>query len=729
MYLINRSKRTHLAVAATISGMLFLSACSNESNTPPVNPANADKVGVLITGWGEPLGFDHGYRKEVVRSRTGAAKKTPWESCTEMYAGSWPFSNQVGLIPYAVAHKVPFLDAAWDSMGVYRKEADGTYTSLLDESVKLKPEDIPQVEGIIIPITESKLFADRSINGIDPRDGKNLLEGIYQIGIPSMERGSNPLRFANGMSDAVEMSIVGSLADGKFMWDDLTVRANPADEYMTEVAISVLKEQFGDRVDARFGAYAETKGIFKREDDVAKEFVSEGFRKLVLARETTDNNDYANKYMTLGYVQKALCDEGWYDDVKIEQTRQVGRTPEYNAMLMEILRPYLERREKGSEVGIIYTTYGMPFPGAKQEGAFGVSNNLAADPYHENAYFNYQAFKRYAKDTYGKDFNLVFNRPGKESDVRTDSYYAYAMFPSRFYGAPEDPLRFPTIRESIDQAKKDGRKDLIVFLSHWSYTNTDNMLAMRKMHQIPYNSREEMRNGKTWIDWCETVDSSTPVDCSTEGAVKLSFTEVFDRTSKEFGIGYGHVLRTSVERHGVLPEGVVPVAKAPVTALNGGTLNVTEGVFKGVVISVPADPAPGKPESFRWNAYEAFVDPAKPFVAAWDDFEAYVAPTNLGADALAHIGDVVSQPVLVGPYRTIMNKPARITLPFDTSKVSDVNALKPFIYNEVTKGWDRVYDVAGGEGLSVDAAAGTVTFDVQIFGAFVLAGVQRYKAG
>lgn len=725
---MNRSKRSPVLFAGLVIAAAVISGCDNKASTPPENSANAEKVGVLITGWGEPQGFDFQYRKDIGRSRGGAAKATPWEACTEMYAGHWPYSTQVGLLPFAVAHKFPLLGAAWDSMGVYRKTEDGNYVSVLDPSVTLKAADIPQVDGMIKPISESTMFPERSINGIDPRDGKNYLEGIYQIGQAVRGRGPNPLKFSNGLGDADEIGIVASMADMGFMYEDQTPRPNMLDEKMTETAITTLKSLFGDRVDARFGAYAATPGIFPAEEDVALDFAREGYRKLVLARETTDNNHYANMFMTRGIVYKALCQQGWADDIAIEQTRQVGRTPEYNTMLLDILRPYLERREKGSEVALVYTTYGMPFPGGKDKGPFGVAHPLAKDVYHENAYFNYQSFKRYAKAAFGKDYSLAFNRPGKESDLRTDSYYAYAMFPTRFYGEPNDPLRFPTIRETIDQAKKDGRRDVIVLLSHWNYTNTDNMLGMRKLNQIPYNSREDVRNGKTWIDWCEKVDSPAPVDCAEAGAIRLSFTEVFDRKATEFGVGFGHRLRTAVERFGLLPEGVNPVAKAPVTQLNGGSVSVADGELAGVSVTVPADPAPGKPESFEWNNYEAFVDPAKPFVGAWEDYTAYIAPATVGADSLAARANVVSPVVLVGPYRTLMNKSARISLPFAKDKVTDANVVRPYIYNEVTRDWDPVYDVAGGEGIYVDFEAGKITFDTQVFGMFVLAAEKTAMA-
>ena len=96
----------------------------------------------------------------------------------------------------------------------------------------------------------------------------------------------------------------------------------------------------------------------------------------------------------------------------------------------------------------------------------------------------------------------------------------------------------------------------MVLLSHWNYNNTDNMLAMRKLNQIPYNSREDVRKQKYWIDWCELPGSSEPVDCAMSGAISLSFSEVFDKQADAFGVGYGQRIRGTVESFGVLPVAV-----------------------------------------------------------------------------------------------------------------------------------------------------------------------------
>ena len=698
---------------AWVTLALLTGSCAPDQ-TPPVN-GNADRVGVLVTGWGEPKGWDFDYRLAIASdARVGEATRYPWQPCTDGHVGSWPFASQIGLVPHALAFKLPFFGAAWDAMGVYRL-VGGEYVSIVDAKVRLPAAEVSAEPGMLTPMSRSRLFAARSLGGSDPRDGTDYLEGMFQIGAPSRERGPNPLAMPNGLSDLMELSMAGAMADMGFMYEDLTPRANAADEAMTETAMGVLRDLFGDRIVTRFGAYAATPGVFRDQRDVVLEMVEEGFTDLVLARETVDHNQYANRFMTRGWVEKALCKAGYLDDVEIKQTLQVGRTPEYNTMLLEILRPHLERRAPGSEIAIIYATYGMPFPGNSDSGPFATPQPLAAENFHENAYLNYQSFRHYAEAEFGNGYRLIFDDGSSAGHLRTHSYFAYAMFPPRFYGAPDDPLRFPTIREAIDRAKAAGHRDLVVLLSHWNYNNTDNMLALRKLNRLPYNSREDVRAGKFWIDWCEGGDGPAEVDCASDGAARLTLSEVFDEQAEAFGIGYGHRMRGTVERHGVLPDHVRPVARAPVSMAEGGVLEVAEGPLAGARLAVPPDPKPGLPEGNRWDDYEVFVDPAEPFIGAWFDFEAYAAP---GGRAPEH---AAGPAVLFGPYRTIVNKPARVTLPLHAASDA-AGTVRPVIHNEVTGGWDPVYPVTGGRPAEWDREARTISFDTQVLGVFAAVG-------
>jgi hypothetical protein len=80
----------------------------------------------------------------------------------------------------------------------------------------------------------------------------------------------------------------------------------------------------------------------------------------------------------------------------------------------------------------------------------------------------------------------------------------------------------------------------------------------------------------------------------------------------------------------------------------------------------------------------------------------------------------VSPTVYFGPYRTLFNAPAEITIPYDRSRVSDPARVKALIYNEITKDYDPVYPVSGAEPMRIDKPAGRASFDVQVLGNFVL---------
>ncbi|MCG8461058.1 MAG: hypothetical protein MI919_32640, partial [Holophagales bacterium] len=185
---------------------------------------------------------------------------------------------------------------------------------------------------------------------------------------------------------------------------------------MEEELADYFHEYFGEKVDIRFGMYEATGDLTRRHEDVARDMADEGLTNMLLTRETTDNNDYANISMTRHWVDYELCRNGLLDEVDIKQVKQIGRTPEYNTMVGTILQQHLERLDPGTdEVALAYVTYGNPWPGtsADLDSAFAVSHPWVNDVYPENAYYNYLSFKRYAEDVFGDTYNLVWTRPGK----------------------------------------------------------------------------------------------------------------------------------------------------------------------------------------------------------------------------------------------------------------------------------------------------------------------------
>ena len=127
---------------------------------------------------------------------------------------------------------------------------------------------------------------------------------------------------------------------------------------------------------------------------------------MLLTRETTDHNFYANHFMTRNKVYYKLCKSGLTDGVDLKQIRQVGRTPEYNLMLIHNMKRYLEQYPDNEEISLIYATYGLPWPGRNPQGPLGAPHPWIKEVYHENAFNNYLSFKRYTEASVFSQNNL-----------------------------------------------------------------------------------------------------------------------------------------------------------------------------------------------------------------------------------------------------------------------------------------------------------------------------------
>ena len=703
-------------------------AASGAAPAPANAQTNAERIAVLITDWAEPEGLDPLYRREVIRRSFGGNAASPNQPCTEDFVGQPPFRQQLGLIPYAVGFKTQGLEGLYDSMGLYRLSADGQrYVSIHDSAVTVAVKDIPAIPGIVTAAKDISNPQQRSFWAIDPRDGTNYLEGLFMIGAPPKGPGPNPLSMPNGIRDADEFSLAAGITDFSILHDDLSPRLSPATVQIETTTARWLRAMFGDRIDVRHGAYAPTRGLTRFEEDVALDFAREGFRKMVLVRETTDNNNYANNFMTRGYVQRALCLAGHKDTFTYQQSRQVGRTPEYNLALLHVAKKHLDRIARGSEVAVLYTTYGLPFPDRPTQGPFSAPHPWSKEVYHENAYNNYISFKRYLEAYYGDRYRLHFNPQGKSGDRRLDNYFSYGLSVAQDFTSADPQNRFSTLRENIDLAKREGRREILVLLSHWYYDGRDPLLAIRKLQQIPLNTRTDFRQGKRWVEWCERRDSPTPVACDPADASlsRLQYSETFDAWAREFSIGYANNIRTAIERFGVFPSNVnlSITARGAIDREGGGSVEVKSGELRGARVVVAADAHPGEPEAFDAKNYRAFADPADNLVSAWDSFEAYVGTQDVPVGHLADHGEAVSAAVLFGPYRTIVNRPASFTLPLTGKRKlseAEVARLRAFVYNEASNGWDPVFVPAGSAPLRYDSKTRTATFDTQVFGVFAL---------
>jgi len=445
---------------------------------------------------------------------------------------------------------------------------------------------------------------------------------------------------------------------------------------------------------------------------------------------------------------------------------------------MQMVAPHFDEYKADSvtDVVVIYATYGLSWPsGNPENGIFSVVHPFPKEVYHENAFFNYLSFKRYLMAEYdqsnGGDYNLILNHGGgNSSDVRTDSYYGYTMRPMPIketgddFGYFEDDLKFLTVREQIEKAKAEGRKEVLIVWSHWYYNNVDTILSGRILNDLPFNSREEAANGTYTIEWCEdyteddTYTQKTKLlgtlnpdgSCADPNDTHIRLTEAFDPVMDEFAIGYAARLRGGIERFGQMPDLQISVsASGAITYEGGGVVEVTSGALKGAKLEVAADAYPNEPEKFEFTdlyqpesagkyantapgAIRAFNDPEDPLTSAWFDFTGYIGTQDKvltwnqdnatsGKTILPELSGRVGPRVLFGPYRTIFNRPATVTLPYDASLAgSNTGSIKAYIYNEITHGWDPVYSVPGGEAIEVDTVNHTASFKVQVLGLFVL---------
>jgi hypothetical protein len=208
--------------------------------------------------------------------------------------------------------------------------------------------------------------------------------------------------------------------------------------------------------------------------------------------------------------------------------------------------------------------------------------------------------------------------------------------------------------------------------------------------------------------------------------VHLQYSETFDSFAHEFAVGYAHVIRGAVERFGVYPTsvGLEIVARGAVDREAGGAVEVRAGRLEGARVAIAKDAHPGEPESFDAKTYRAFTDPADNLVSAWESFEAYIGTQPVPLERLARHSRVVSDGVLFGPYRTIVNRAASFTLPLAPKQklgAGDAGRLRAFVYNEASEDWDPVFVPAGGAPLRYDPKTRRATFDTQVFGVFALA--------
>ena len=708
---------------------------------------NSDKVAVVVTDWGQPEGFSESYYQGIAqRSRIGIQALRKNQECTENFVGEYPYRSSMGSYPHVSSFLTEGFEEYYDNSGMYRFDKNkDLYVNVLDETVTLTRMDAEQYEKIKVT-GSGEGYGRRNILTVDPRNGADPLPDYYKIFAP------------NGVQDVREQDVVFYRRINKLLGaDKQTTGMHPMTNFMEDFLTDFMDNYFGNRVKIRFGMYEKNSGYSARHDDVAWAMAKwGGFKNMLLTRETTDHNFYANHFMTRNKVAYKLCNSGLKNHVDLKQIRQVGRTPEYNLMLIHNMERYLENYSDGEEISLIYATYGLPWPGRDPQGPLGAPHPWIKEVYHENAFNNYLSFKRYVEAYYdeksGGRWNINFNRSDGlgSQDSRTNSLYGYSRFPSTIFGHPDDDLRFETIRDQLEQAiKVDGKKNIIIVPSHWYYNGQDTSLKIRELNSLPLNTIEEMNQGIFDISWCEKYENdgsliqildqkhNCPIDYT-----KVTLMETFDEVREEFNIGYAQRIRGGIEQFGLLPDlGIEILTSGPISYIDGGVIEVKNGDLKGAKLLVRKDPNPGAPESYTYELsyrHENSRDPntnstaIRPFnefktyddhlISAWFDFNAMIGTQKKSQPQkdMPKLVNAISDSIYFGPYRTLFNSPATITIPIDIIAIENSNDIQAYIFNDLSQSFDPIFTPPGGGEITIDFDTKTASFDTQVLGIFTI---------
>ncbi len=789
--------------------VVLASGCKSETE--------AAEVAILVTDWGAPEGFDANYYSQIGYRGSRGPSADPnipenQQQCTETFVGVYPYQSAIGIMPWMVSYD----ESTNDTSGIYQVKQDGSYVNVYEPSIVMSAEEAAQYDIIPAIDYEAELDRGRAFFGLDKRLGDTLETGAvnHLDGYFKIKNGGDGVNDLDESYNLYWVRLVAMMALGEEAY------VNPYTAIMEEELEAAMYALYGGLVDIRFGMYEAVEGLTRREDDVAVDFADEGFTKMLLTRETTDNNNYANHFMTYGYIQRALCQNGYGEQVDIKQVRQVGRTPEYNTMLVNTLKPAFARIEAGSDVSVIYATYGLPYPTNRTAEDYIQEDNearimwasnhpWAKEVFAENAYNNFLSARAYIQQAFDADFNgnynLNFNKTTAGSgectnpDCRMNSLFGYSLYPPYpYFGYPDYPDRYQSIRDNIESLKSEpiAPKHILIALSHWYYNSGDTALALRDMNNLPISAEEDIVAGDFIMEWCEGPTTSGPDDtkqnreyietyvidqrtkqrgnfkldpetgeCAQEGYIHIVIAEAFDEQMEDFSRGYAARIRGGVERFGVFPSkslGLILDTEGRISKQDGGTVVSDIGASKGARIEIPADPDIEKPDdllgldmyqtgydyggtsvpmTLNLEGVKALNDPTDRWEAAWWDFTLFIGtqekalnPENSSRKKI-NLPDGPSDTNIVtlgvsvyfGPYRTLFNAPATITLPYNTQAVSDPGAIRPFVYNDITGDYDQVYPVAGGIDYGDDNNNmvvnddGTASFSVQTLGIYVLA--------
>lgn len=727
-----------------VQTLLVLAAFAGHVSAKPTK-----EVGVVFTHWATPRGPNPHYLWGVSpRAMLGPIQHASGElDCTEEFVGKPPHSFGVGLLPFAIMTPVAPLTSVYDGHTVFRYDsASHQYIPL---SPNLKPIPADQVNASKL-VPASKAFDTKGVPmGPDPRDGTDHLREWVTLPTP------------NGVPDIQESTALEMLRGMRMVG---APEEAPERDAQDPVAIGIqhtsmqyVKEEFTDAdgdelLSFAEGGYAEVndptgehpENFYPVVEDSAVSLAVRGSRKILIVRETTDNNNYANEVQSGSYIRRGLCLHGFKDTVTTKQVKQAGRTPEYNEALMRILGRQLSQEwiDKSKPVAIIYMSRGMPagVPEADHVRSFDFKDLFASpmkhatEVYHENVLLNFLSFKRRAIEVYGKDFKLVFERKVVTgSDHRMDNHLVYGTTTNLTSKDSGTNGAYKTWRTALNDVKSDGIDQGVTILSHWDYSWYESIVKIRELNKVPMRSIKEIQNGFFNGTWCENRNGMA-IGCSDPTAFHFSVAETFDNNIDEFSNGYSKVIRGGVERMGVLAPklNLKVLGKSPMSRNGGGTVSVKDFPLAGAQLDIPKDPQPGAPDTYTPKNATVTDDPTKSLDCMWKDYdgeEFFIASIGNLSSMPSTNGiakQLISHPVYVGPYRVMFNRPVFITVPLKhgTLRPNGGSVPRPVVYNHVIKDWEPVLKPPGVKQSQparwYDSESNSVVFATDVLGAFAL---------
>ena len=681
-----------------------------------------EKVGVLITGWGMPSGYNFTYSWHSSEyARCGDRTEYEGQPCKIGHVGGY-FNDDLlmahmNLVPWGICFETEGVEFLYDSVGIYIFDGE-KYVSPNSGIPDVLPGDIPAGVPVTPLVDYYSTQSERYPYAADPRTGEDYVEGWYKIGAYGPGE-----RFPNGYSDLAEE---GPSYYTRY-YGYLTSPEDPGEWFLSpsfvleqeEDTKQMLEDAFGDRIDVRFGFYGNTEET-ELEWDVAEDFANEGFTKLLLARETTDYNHYALDFFTANYVKERLCELDKLDDTEIFLTRQVGRTPEFNTMNIINIKPFIESYPVGSTIAMVYSTRGLPWGGDEPLSKAGQAHPWSKEVYFENAYLNYISWKEAIKKAFGDKYNLVFTKGGIDSDIMEDNFFTFGLSEEvDLLGHGGEQQVFYSPRDAVGFAIADGIDKVIIAPCHWNYDNLDTIMRSKEINGFPLTPKSLLKAEKfAWTHY-EDIDGNEVAWNSPDAVVEITIAPSFSHLPEEFALGYYVVLRGTLERFGLFPDTLDDLEEPTiqltqtVTKLSGGTVEMTTPTtpidIQGAKIVIPADPYPTQPDEFTPDTAIPVSDPADTNDCLWHDVD-----INIGIQITtpsSSVAQFVGPAVYMGPYRTFFNRDVTITIPYDHTQVSG-ETVRAYIYNHQTEDWDSITPE------TVDPGNDLVTFKTQVLGLF-----------